>query len=40
MDRNKIGMVDFKKFNGVLNAQAPGDIKTAIKVIAEDSFDW
>ena len=33
-------MIDFNKFNRILDAQAPADIKMATKFIAEDSFDW
>ena len=40
MDRNKIGMVDFNKFNNILRAQAPGDIKYGTKIITDDTFDW
>ena len=40
MDKNKIGMVDFNKFNKILKAQVPEDIKIGTKVIIEDTFEW
>jgi len=39
MDENKIGMVDFEKFNKILRVEAPSQIPRAEDLV-EDSFHW
>jgi hypothetical protein len=39
MDENKIGMVDFEKFNRILRVEAPSQIPGPGDIV-EDSFAW
>ena len=39
MDENKIGMVDFEKFNRILRVEAPSQIPGPGDIV-EDSFVW
>jgi|APSaa5957512535_1039671.scaffolds.fasta_scaffold27476_3 hypothetical protein len=39
MDTNSIGMIDLKRFEAVLRADAPAQIPKPARIIS-DSFDW